>query len=54
MGVARTPIDPEGQVFVRGEIWRAVSDAGAIPEGERVRIVGLQGLTVKVTRAAAG
>jgi membrane-bound serine protease (ClpP class) len=54
MGVARTPIDPEGQVFVRGEIWRAVSDAGAIPEGERVRIVGLQGLTVKVTRAPAG
>jgi membrane-bound serine protease (ClpP class) len=54
VGVARSPLDPDGQVFVRGEIWRAVSEAGTIAEGERVRVVGLQGLTLKVTRVVAG
>jgi membrane-bound serine protease (ClpP class) len=51
LGVVRTPIAPEGQVFVRGEIWRAVSDDGPIPEGEKVRIVKVDGLTLHVTRA---
>ncbi len=50
VGVVRTPVDPDGQVFVRGEIWRAVSDGGRIGEGERVRIVGVDGLTLRVTR----
>ncbi|MBI3455189.1 MAG: nodulation protein NfeD, partial [Candidatus Rokubacteria bacterium] len=54
VGVVRTPLDPEGQVFVRGEIWRAVSDAGAISEGERVRIVSVDSLTLRVTRLASG
>ena len=54
VGVARTSLDPEGQVFVRGEIWRAVSAAGAIGEGERVRVVGLNGLTLRVTHIVAG
>jgi membrane-bound serine protease (ClpP class) len=52
-GIARTPLDPEGQVFVRGELWRAVSDAGRVAEGERVRVVGVDSLTLRVTRAAA-
>ncbi len=50
VGVVRTPVDPDGQVFVRGEIWRAVSDGGRLGEGERVRIVGVDGLTLRVTR----
>lgn len=54
VGVARTPLEPEGQVFVRGEIWRAVSDAGTIAEGERVRIVAVDSLTIRVTRVVAG
>jgi membrane-bound serine protease (ClpP class) len=54
VGVVRTPLDPEGQVFVRGEIWRAVADGGAIPEGERVQIVGVDSLTLHVTRLASG
>ncbi len=53
VAMARTPLDPEGQVFVHGELWRAVSDAGRIGEGERVRIVGVEGLTLRVTRMAA-
>jgi membrane-bound serine protease (ClpP class) len=53
VAVARTPLDPEGQVFVRGELWRAVADDGPIREGERVRVVGVDSLTLRVTRAAA-
>ncbi len=51
VGVVRTPIAPEGQVFVRGEIWRAVSDGEPIPEGTKVRIVSVDSLTLHVTRA---
>ena len=53
VAVARTPLDPEGQVFIRGELWRAVADTGPIKEGERVRVVGVDSLTLRVTRAAA-
>jgi membrane-bound serine protease (ClpP class) len=36
--VARTDLDPEGKVFVHGELWNA--EAGtAIPAGSRVRVV---------------
>jgi len=50
VGVVRTPVDPEGQVFVRGEIWRAVSE-DRIGEGEQVQVVGVDGLTLRVRRA---
>ena len=49
-GVARTLLDPEGQVLVQGEIWRAVAQPPPIGAGEPVRVVGLEGLTLKVTR----
>jgi membrane-bound serine protease (ClpP class) len=52
VAVARTPLDPEGQVFVDGALWRAVSEAGRVEEGERVRVVGVDSLTLRVTRAA--
>ncbi len=52
-GVARTPIDPDGHVLVNGELWRARADGGRIDEGERVHVVAVEGLTVKVVRAAA-
>jgi membrane-bound serine protease (ClpP class) len=50
VGMVRTPVDPDGQVFVRGEIWRAVSEGDRIREGEQVRIVGVDGLTLRVKR----
>jgi membrane-bound serine protease (ClpP class) len=52
VAVVRTPLDPEGQVFVDGALWRAVSDAGRVEQGERVRVVGVESLTLRVTRAA--
>lgn len=45
---ALTPIDAHGgRIFVEGEYWRAISDT-PIARGEIVKIVDLQGLTVKV------
>jgi membrane-bound serine protease (ClpP class) len=51
-GVVRTPLDPEGQVQVDGELWRAVAQDGPLPPGERVRILGIDGLTLRVSKAA--
>ncbi len=53
VAVVRTPLDPEGQVLVHGELWRAVSDGERIAAGERVRVVAVDSLTLHVTRAAA-
>lgn len=41
-----------GQVFVRGELWRARSDETLRP-GDRVRVAGLDGLTLDVHRIDA-
>ena len=50
--VARSALGPEGQVQVDGEIWRAVSEGEAIPAGAKVRVTAVDGLTLKVSRAA--
>jgi membrane-bound serine protease (ClpP class) len=52
VGEARTPIDPEGQVMVRGELWTAVASGPRIEVGERVRVVGVEGLRLRVERAS--
>ncbi len=49
--VVRRPLDPEGMVFVEGELWRARSLAGTIPAGRTVRVVGLEGLVLLVEPA---
>lgn len=48
IGVARSRLDPEGQVHVLGEMWSAVSVAGPIEDGQRVRVIELDGLRVRV------
>src|SRR5262245_53769863 len=50
--VARSRLAPEGQVNVQGEIWRAIADEGPIDEGARVRIVDVQGLTLRVVKTS--
>ena len=52
-GVALTRIAPgsEGQVKVHGEIWTAWSDK-SIRKGQKIRVVEVQGLTVKVEPAS--
>ncbi len=51
VGVARSALAPTGEVFVQGELWRAVAEDGPIAEGERVTILGAEGLTLKVKKA---
>jgi membrane-bound serine protease (ClpP class) len=47
IGVARTDLSPAGKVFVHGEYWDAVSSA-SVPEGSRVRVTAVDGLTLRV------
>ncbi len=49
-GVAYTPLNPEGQVFVHGEYWQAVSDE-PIAKGEAVVVLKVEDLKVRVRRA---
>ena len=51
VAVARSPLDPAGEVFVQGERWRAVAEGGAVAEGAPVKVTGIDGLTLKVTKA---
>jgi membrane-bound serine protease (ClpP class) len=48
-GVADSDIDPEGKVVVHGEYWNAWSEE-RIARGERIRVVDLEGLRLKVTK----
>jgi membrane-bound serine protease (ClpP class) len=48
-GVARTPLKPEGSVFVQGEIWKAIADE-PVEKGEKVVIQDVENLTLKVTK----
>ena len=45
---ALTPIDAAGgNVFIEGELWRAVSDV-PVDQDQPVEVVGIEGLTLKV------
>jgi membrane-bound serine protease (ClpP class) len=46
-GMARTPLDPRGKVFVHGELWDAVARE-PVAAGEAVEIVAVQNLTLEV------
>ena len=49
----REPLDPEGQVFVAGALWRARAiDGSPIGPGNRVRIKSVDGLTLEVEPVA--
>jgi membrane-bound serine protease (ClpP class) len=49
--VAETELSPEGWVKVQGERWRAVAPGGAQP-GDRLRVVGIDGLVLRVAKEA--
>ena len=55
-GTVTQVLDPEGKVFVHGEIWNAASSAGTIPQGDRVRVVRVDRmrLTVEPAGTSAG
>jgi len=49
----RERLGPEGQVMVSGEIWRAVAEGEPLEPGAQVRIVAVDGLTLRVAKAEA-
>jgi len=53
MGVADTDLAPEGLVLVQSELWKAVADA-PVRRGEKVRILSVNGLELRVRRAESG
>jgi membrane-bound serine protease (ClpP class) len=50
LGIARTQLEPEGKVFVHGELWNAIALA-PIAAGSRVRVSRVDGLRVVVEPA---
>jgi membrane-bound serine protease (ClpP class) len=52
--IARGPLEHEGLVAVHGELWRAITDHGPIADGASVRVVGVDGLTLRVVKAGEG
>jgi membrane-bound serine protease (ClpP class) len=48
LGVVRTPLDPEGTVWVAGELWTAGSEDGPLAAGEQVEVVAVEGLRLRV------
>jgi len=52
VGVVKRALDPEGQVLIDGELWRAVAEDGPVAAGEMVRVARMDGLTLTVTRSA--
>ena len=47
IGVARSPLNPGGKVFVHGEIWDAIADE-PVAVGEPVEVVAVRNLTLAV------
>jgi membrane-bound serine protease (ClpP class) len=47
IGVVKKDLEPEGKVFVHGELWNAVA-RDRIPAGTRVRVIGVQNLVLEV------
>jgi membrane-bound serine protease (ClpP class) len=54
IGVVDTDLAPEGLVLVQSELWKAVAEDAPVRRGERVRILSVNGLQLRVRRVAAG
>jgi len=51
-GTAYEALTPQGHIKLKGEIWRAVADR-AVPDGAPVRVVAVDGLTLRVVAVEA-
>jgi membrane-bound serine protease (ClpP class) len=52
IGVAHSPLVPEGKVFVHGEIWNAISTV-PVPAGVKVVVRRVEGLQLEVSPVPA-
>jgi membrane-bound serine protease (ClpP class) len=53
VGEVRDTLSPTGKVFVHGEYWNAQADR-EIPVGEKVKVIGYDGMCLKVSRLTEG
>ena len=55
VGVAVTDLNPKGEIRVIGEFWQAAAKEGEINNGEKVEVVGMDGmfLVVKTVKEKA-
>ena len=53
-GKVVSPLVPEGLVKIKGELWVAKSTSGRIDIGEKVTVVGQDGLKLDVGKDSAG
>lgn len=49
-GVATSKLAPQGMVLVRGESWSAVAEGEPIKRGQKVKVVGVEGLRLRVVK----
>jgi membrane-bound ClpP family serine protease len=49
-GRVSSPLNPEGMVKIKGELWGSVSEGGDIAAGEEVLVVGENGLKLIVKK----
>jgi membrane-bound serine protease (ClpP class) len=52
LAVARSDLDPEGTVFLKGELWQAVVSEGSVRRGEQVEITEVNGFKLKVKKVS--
>ncbi len=50
-GKAASPLAPDGFIKIKGELWEARSSSGKIDSGEKVIVLGQDGLKLVVGRA---
>lgn len=47
-GDVRQPLNPEGMVYVNGELWRAEAESGPLPVGARIVVTAQTGFRLRV------
>jgi membrane-bound serine protease (ClpP class) len=52
IGMAQTPLSPQGKVFVHGELWDAIASAD-VPSGQTIVVRQVDGLQLRVDPAPA-
>ncbi len=52
--LARSRLNPDGTVFVKGELWQATALDGPVAPGEEVEIMAAEGFHLEVRRITAG
>ena len=52
LAVARSDLDPAGTVFLKGELWQAVTSEETVPRGDQVEVLAVDGFKLRVRRVA--